>query len=58
MMVTMMAVMGLGARGNNRNSQNNECNGSKKQRTQLHKIPSQAATLPSGLLVRRRVSRL
>jgi hypothetical protein len=38
MMVTMMAMMGLGARGNNRDSQDDECNGSKKQRTQLHKF--------------------
>jgi hypothetical protein len=37
-MVTVMAMMGLGARGNYRDSQNDERNGSKEQRTQLHKF--------------------
>jgi hypothetical protein len=33
-MMTMVAVMmGLGARGDNRDSQDDECNGSKKQST-------------------------
>jgi hypothetical protein len=38
-------VMGLSARRDNRDSQNDERNSSKKQCTQLHKNHSPAATL-------------
>lgn len=35
-MMVMVAMMRLGVRGNNRPGQNDECNGSKEQRAQLH----------------------
>jgi len=50
MVVTVM--MRLSIRRNDRTSQNDECDGSKKQRAQLHSEPSPAATPSSGLLVR------